>query len=494
MLSPRFPGTSTGRRCRGIIHMTGAVPLYCAAALLAFTASFLTASSGRPSHTDDAWFLNVCARVLNGEVLYRDTFCGVTPLAFYFHIAAAKLLGNTAPLLQLIRHLLFATTAVLTLAISRAVNLPLMASAILIQLLLLWSTPVLASPYTHWALLFLLGTWLAAIRLIHGGRTRWAMVAGAMAGLAFAAKQNVGLLALGALLAVVAAHFGRRSARPALTAIASFLCAIAPFLATIAASGAWPWFISQGFSGKSVYLARFWRFALQGAVNLTPIGEIREFGVIEGLLDWCPATIYYAAPVLLFLLIHHRRDPHARVIPIFAAAGLTASLPVPDAWHLLLAAPGLAVACAYAWWKSSLHPFTARVLGGLLCILLAGHLWLSERYRPAAPAQDLKPLLAHAANGALLVLHPAAPLFYFNSNLRNPTRYDYPLVTPFGRTGQQEVIRQIREGSLDRVCLHPLSGEWMTMAPEQLIRFVHTSMVPGPDLGPCRIYTSPTGK
>lgn len=455
------------------------------AALLAFFASALTSPRDQPSHVDDAWFLHVSSRVADGETLYRDTFCGVLPLAFYVHGAAARLFGNTPALLQMERSVLFGAAAWWMLAIGGRLGLTVRAQVLLAPLLLLWGLPVRASPYSLWALVFLLAVVYCVLRWQQRPANAWAAAAGIGAGLCFASKQNVGLLAFAALALVLAP--GRR--KQMALAVSCGIAAVAPFLLAIAGSGAWPWFLAQGFGNKPVYLSRFSRLTLEGVLNLTPAGEFREHG-LTGLLEWSPNSIYWAMPVAVMLLACWRRDRAAGVTGLFAVASIAATLPVPDAWHVLLAVPLVAVSAAHR--IASLGPRMATVaLAAAGCIAAAYVSWAAAHVK-AAVTVDTRPLVAASDGGRMLVIHPAAPVFY-HAALRNPTRYDFPLVTPFGRNGQREVIGQIRDGSVSRVCLEPPGEAWLGLPPEELIAFVQSSMTPGPDLGPCRLYLRASG-
>ncbi len=67
---------------------------------------------------------------------------------------------------------------------------------------------------------------------------------------------------------------------------------------------------------------------------------------------------------------------------------------------------------------------------------------------------------------------PRAGILYLLSGVRNRTPFDYPLVSTFGRSGQQRVIRDFERGNL--ACAWVEMNENADMAPVDLIRYVNT--------------------
>jgi hypothetical protein len=103
-------------------------------------------------------------------------------------------------------------------------------------------------------------------------------------------------------------------------------------------------------------------------------------------------------------------------------------------------------------------------------------------------AAEAHALGAAAPSGRLFLLVPNAGLYYLVSGVRNPTPFDYPLGTAFGRAGEDDLVRAISDGRLRRVCMKTVTGR---MAPERLQDAVITSLRPTADLGACTLYTRP---
>mgnify|MGYP001401411476 CR=1 FL=1 len=76
----------------------------------------------------------------------------------------------------------------------------------------------------------------------------------------------------------------------------------------------------------------------------------------------------------------------------------------------------------------------------------------------------------------LFISYPA-PSAYAEGALTNPTRYDYPLASAFPSAAQDEVIGQIRAGSIRWVCISgDLAGGADPLAPTELIPWVQSNM------------------
>ncbi len=103
-------------------------------------------------------------------------------------------------------------------------------------------------------------------------------------------------------------------------------------------------------------------------------------------------------------------------------------------------------------------------------------------------AAEAEAMRTAAASGRLFLLVPNAGLYYLISGVRNPTPFDYPLGTAFGRAGEADLVRAVSDGRLRRVCMTTVTGR---MAAERLQDAVVTSLRPAADLGACILYTRP---
>jgi hypothetical protein len=442
---------------------------------------------------DEAWMTQVVARMQQGETLYRDIFCGTTPLAFYIQAALGT---SEVSLLRSMLHILFVATVVLTTAIGWRLEIskPLLIAGT--AALVVWIRPMPNSLYSNWALLFLLAALFCCTWLLEESPVLIAIAAGALAGLSFAAKHNVGLLALAAVLGAIAVLRRPGWQRQAAGAMGAFAVTITlACLLPIAWSGAWSDFVSQCFTGKSVYLRE------------------ARVGYFDQWQGWSPTAVIYLLPVALPVLfwIAFRQRPTAAPILlfVFACAGLLAVYPRPDLLHMRLSVPALTLAAVYCLaqgkWPYRLH----RMIAILACCAAATYyLHQARKERANGPHYALKQerlrgiSMNSLAAGRLIreseamerqnapnlfILHPHAAVYYLATGIRNPTRYDFPLSTTFGPHGQQQVIDRIRSGDISAVCLQPTP--WEILPPQALIGFIQQNLRPGPDLGPCRIFS-----
>jgi len=96
-------------------------------------------------------------------------------------------------------------------------------------------------------------------------------------------------------------------------------------------------------------------------------------------------------------------------------------------------------------------------------------------------------MLMEFTNGEqLFILSPSAGSYYLVTGLKNPTPFDYPLVTAFGQNGQAEVIAAIKQQQIRSVCLTPLGSDHLK--PALLESYVQDNMERSHDIGFCTLY------
>ena len=479
--------------------------LVALAALIGFRASLVGFDPG----PDESWMVLVTTRLAHGDRLYQDVFCGVTPLAFQLHTAIQAVFGATLAVTRGLGFLLYALSALLVLATGVALRLTRLQLVFLLAATLAWTVPDNTSSYSAWATLFELGAQYAAIRSLQSPHAaRWAAAAGLAAGLAFASKQNVGLLSCAALLLGLALF--RRRLLP--VAAGAFVLAAALPLVPIALAGGLPALSRYGFFNKSVY-ASVAAVSYQSFVYLTPMSLWSTDGLPVGTLLW-GRSLLYLVPVVIPLAVVRLLGPRREALRlhfIFAVAAFASVYPRPDHPHMLLYAPFAALSLALALPASRACRWAAAAFGGLL--LLQFFVWTTLLLNPlratvpgttAFQGLRVSPTFAKlAASAALLsaeqqgakgifLLHPNAPTLYLAAGVPNPTPYDYPLNSAFGPHGQEEMIHRLRTGEISLVCLpdQPWATDyfWNVFLPTQLVHYVRTEMVPGPDRSVCQIY------
>ncbi len=218
---------------------------------------------------DQGWYLQVALRVAQGEALYRDVAWAYGPLPVVALAAAFRWLGPDAAWATALNALLAAASLGLTALALRS----LLPSA---QALGLAAFAALAGPYVggdllrfhlytytqaaSWGAAASLAALVAALAWQRSQRVAWAAVAGTSAGLAFLSKPEFGLIAAGAIVAVLIA--GRAAGRAWSAALAAAAAMLALGLGAQAALSGWGplW---RGYTGYDMLAhGRFWGVGL----------------------------------------------------------------------------------------------------------------------------------------------------------------------------------------------------------------------------------------
>jgi hypothetical protein len=380
-------------------------------------------------------------------------------------------------------------------------------------------------PYrTFGSALMLSSFWALTVSLRHpesgrGGALRWLTSAGALAGAAFAAMPNHGLLSLGSILVVTVLQArttgasSRAAAAAASAVVAAFAVVAGLFLAPVLAHGTWTELLDYTIRNKGPYVRA------GGASILT---ELRTLLMINPLDGAALSRLYRGFGVVLVpaalistavaaLRSSREKRPLAAAIVLLVIASVAGAYPRLNRFHLSYASPALIVGIMYSW-----KVLTARVqmprravracvvawtLPGVL-LTLAGTanavatrdlVWstlphFSAIRMRAADEQEIRETAARM-RGAIgmepLLIGTHASLYYLAAGLRNPTPFDESSVMSFGPHGQQQAIAAIAEGRVSPVCLEPLPGP---LSPSTLIGYVTSSMQRAEDLGVCTVY------
>jgi hypothetical protein len=497
-----------------------------AAASLAAAAGLITATHGDVG-ADGMWVLQVVARLQAGDVLYRDIFAGVPPLAFLAARAATSAYGLELAALRLVLVGVLVLSYLVSADLLRRITRTHRYDVPLAGMFAVWALPSIVSLYQPLANLCLLAS-LDAVAWWSGEpggngarRTLPLWLAGAAAGLSFLSKQTVGAYALIAAAAAVAATHGwRRSAVAPWAAdlarvSAGFGLTVAAGLAPVVAGGAGRPFLDYAFLNKGTYLS---------VAGLPYLGELAEyFELLRPAAAFDYRNFVKQQPIVLPLLllpalaalacVRRRIDVGVTLVAGLALAEAASLFPRPDLEHVVSAAPGMLVVALAAWhaggsrltaaWRMAVEAaFVLAVVAGLSVRLGASasalasddrewsdlpHLKhvLMYRERAARLTAHARALRAAAPSGRLFLLAPDASLYYLVSGLVNPTPFDYPLVTAFGRTGETGLVRAIEDGRLRQVCMRPVDGP---MAPARLQQAVLAHMQATADLGACVLY------
>ena len=494
-----------GREARTSVarkHIRGSIVALAVAASCAF--AVVTQGFAAP---DEAWFLQVVARGLSGDVLYRDVYFNATPLSVYLTMVAAWLFGIELLVVRMVVAIAFVVTLVFCWRVLLMTGAGRLAPWLLVCW---WAQP---APYTPVAMAFFSAAfYLAARWTLDATRTsvadRTLAAAAACAAGCFLAKQNLGIYCLAALVtAVVVVDPGAARRRVRTIAVAFGLIAVAGLLPVVL-SGGGERLLVYGFI-KDVYLdigavpysASLWRFlaAAQGPVSLdTAAAAYREFAFLLPL----PVFVLLIARCLL---IAGRDRRVAIVVTIFVSAGYLVVFPQPGGSAHLYALPMLVFGLAFGWHGVSerLPRGPAFVITALVSTLFAVQVGMrAARYTSAAVSDgyvtsaiphfrgiraprgeydalvhESTRLAVMAAGQPIFLVGPNTGFHYLAANLSNPDPFDYPYASTFGRTGQQDVIRRIESGRINSVFL--FAAPMGRQTPQTLHDFVKRAMTPG---------------
>jgi hypothetical protein len=494
--------------------------------LLLWSAGFALSLTSPYITGDEGWFLQVASRLSNGEVLYREVFYGVTPLAAYLAALAVKIFGPELAVIKAQQALYFCLLGLLSARLGLRLGLGHRFRVSLTLAMLVFANPWVMGSGTHYSPLAYLFQ-LAAILALLDHRLG---LAGILAGLSFAAKQTVGAYTLVGLSLAWLVYQPQQS-RQALWKAASrlaggFSIAVAVFvLWPVTASGSWPAFLDFGFLNKTTYLS-------VATVSYPKMVSslVRMFlsvasweRVFQNLLQ----SQLLLPPVVLLLGIYsltRSRSRQARMILILILSATLDFFLLANLHHVSCALPLL-----WTLGAAALNPLRTLNLPRQLSEAIplpvraafqAGLVLLGVFFAAAPPArlifrQGYLPAQARHIRGVFLppgletrlidsanrlqkivagqptfLLMPNAALFYLLSDLPNPTPYDYPLLTAFGRQGITRVSQALEEGQLKAACV-TLPSQY-PLAVHSLEEKIQSVMTPVADLGFCQLFRWPT--
>ncbi|MBN1148579.1 MAG: hypothetical protein JXA78_15070 [Anaerolineales bacterium] len=515
-----------------------APPLLIFGSFLAlFAIGICAAVTGGLVQTDDAWFLQVVHRLMNGDSLYRDVYYGITPLSMYASAALASLLGAEIIVLKVVMSLCFSITSLLTYYLARRLGLGRPISFLIVLYLLAYLPVELryGVPYTPMASMFFLATFFALLLwrdslLAPTGNERlkpaWPLlgIAAASAGLSFASKQNIGLFSLAALMAaILVIHLETRRGNQALiwsliTALGVFLLSVSLALLPVMLSDSWERFLEYAFLGQSSYLE-------VGRMPYT--GELRQMYTISTSLA-SPHDLYelylqiqYLVPLftigaLFYKLVTDdtRHRPLTIVVVIFALAATAELYPNAARSHILNALPVLIVGAVFAAQNSPLvsserFALTLRAALGVWAALGISALailpirGLASGYSVFSNLPHFRAILleksfiekTHSEADKLVQAAESKPIYlfmqkagyyYLVAGLENPTPYDLPLAPALGLNGESEIIAAIENQAIQYVCMQSLGNH--PRKPQKLEDYVTGHMFKVRKLSLCTLY------
>ena len=479
---------------------------------------------------DESWFLRVLQRVNEGEVLYREVYYPLLPLAVYLAAAVTAAFGPTFLVLQALFFAAFLATVGICDSVARKLALRPPARGLLLLALCMWSSPTALSHvgglYQPLATLFL----LLCLRMVlawsdHESTGRGNIhlaVAAIAAGASFATKDQVGAVALAALLisvTIVAVH----REFPMVRVLRTGAVAVATFIATVLLT-----LVPVHMLGGLEHLVEYFIVEREAYIRTSYVPYHVGIGLflqlagravtIADLFEVVRYSLFLIQPTALLLLIiilvqaHGEDQIRAAILLAFSVGAFLGVFPRSDLPHLVFLSAMVLVGMVYAGDRLFCSPMVRRLLSGVFVawmgVGLGSAVWesarrvLSEDYAllrlphfefvmlrrsEIAQLQRNREALVAAANRApVFLLTSDAGFYYLVSGIRNPTRIDYPLVASMGRDGEERLIAAIRSRHVPLVCVRPYPDP--LLRPARLEKYVQTEMHFVSHLGFCDLY------
>lgn len=341
---------------------------------------------------DQGWFLQVAARLSQGETLYSDVIWAYGPLSAQALAWLFRAAGPDAGLATLINGLLAAASLLFIYAAVRSLLPPLdalvvvafaavtgghMAGDLIRQHLLVYNQSV------SWGMAASLGALAAALRWHQSQRWPWLALAGAAAGLAALAKPEFGATAVAVVAVLLLAS--RAPVRAWLGWLAAAgLVALLGFAWQASASG-WQ-ALWRGYSGYDM--------VAQGAFWGSDLGSKR----------WLASLAAFWLAVALFWLGWRRAHRWRWLLYAGALASLSLGIMAIASAVALRFAPQAGLGeISWRWWVSGVLQWLVAAPWALLTPLLLAAAWLGRKYH-APPAWWTLWSFALLANVRLLLL------------------------------------------------------------------------------------------
>jgi hypothetical protein len=479
---------------------------------------------------DESWFLRVLQRVNAGEVLYREVYYPLLPLAVYTGAAVTAAFGPTFIVLQALFFATFFATVGICDSVAKKLALRPPARGLLLLALCMWSSPTALGHagglYQPLATLFLLLCLRMVLAWSHQESTARGdillAVAAIAAGAGFATKDQIGAVALVALLISVAIVIAPRGfalgwvLRTGAVVVGTFIATVLLTLLPVMILGGFEQFVEYFIVEREAYIRTSYipyhvgiRLFLQLAGSAMTIADLFEV-VRYSLFLIQPAALLF---LIIALVRAHGEDRlRAAILLVFSVGAFLVAFPRSDFYHLVFPSAMVLVGMVYAGDRLFCSPMLRRlvfvVFVAWVGVGLGAAAWesarrvLSEDYAllrlphfefvmlrrsEIAQLQRNREALVAAANGEpVFLLTSDAGFYYLVSGIRNPTPIDYPLVASMGRDGEGRLIGAIRSRHLPLVCVRPFPDP--LLRPARLEKYVQTEMHFVSHLGFCDLY------
>jgi hypothetical protein len=466
---------------------------------------------------DESWFLRVLQRVDAGETLYSDVYYPLLPLAIYIGAAVTAVFGASFLVLQGLLFACFVTTVLVCDSIARQLRLRALTRALLLVALCVWSSPIainhITSLYQPLATLFLLVCLRALLAWFQSGGDapdRNLMGAAIAAGAGFATKDQVGVVALVALLLGVAiAAYHRKSPvaqlrRTSLVVVAVFLGTVALTLVPVIFSGGMEHFSEYFLVERGAFVRTAYVSYLDGVAHF--FRSVTSLTFFRDPMDVMRYSLFLVAPAVVGLLIvtaaraEGEDKAVAAILFVFAVGAFLTVFPRSDVAHVVFISAMMVFGLVYAVDRLFHLPQLRNAICGVLFLCLGGGfaeaIWVSAvrvfvldygflhlphfRYAMAHPAEieslrrSRDKLVAISKDGPLLFVTHEAGFLYLITGIKNPTSIDYPMVASMGKDGEDEIIKSIESRQISFVCFRSFPDA--RLRPIRLQQFIETKM------------------
>ena len=369
--------------------------------------------------------------------------------------------------IRVLQLLLFAAIASLTLALLRRARVNSRWQITLFCALVVYGFEPAFSIYNILSTAFLLACMGAVLEWQRGGQARWIWLAGIFAGLEIGAKQNVAVLAAVALGVPLLARFEWRALARASAGFTAAVAAVAAGLVSGGGRNSWNTGLPPSASSWR-YPSRFplrWRNSSRNAGNSSWTYQLRlmysflALGFAIGCLVLVAAAWFRA---------RDGKRQEMSFVACFAGAAALTLYPISDLSHLAYTIPVLSLAAVIAAARMGIRQRWARAVAllwfvpatvwiALSPLLLAAtgnvatmrlpHYWgipmRTATYDPLVRNVDALRRAVDAGHRPYLVTMHAG-FYYLTTGLVNPTPFDYPACSAFGRHGESHLIDALR--------------------------------------------------
>ncbi len=487
---------------------------------------------------DEGIILQGAQRILDGEVLYRDFFSYFTPGSYYLLAGIFKIFGSSMLVARTAVALYGSVFPVVSYGLARRVcsrRAALVTAGLVTLTCLPYRFLVLHNwDSTLWACMAV----YCAVRYLESRAWGWALGTGSFTALTILFEQSKGAglaLGLGAGFALIVLA-GRKvlfDRKEVIALVAGFAW---PFVLTLA------WFASQHAVGPML-TDLVWPLQHYSLANRVPYGyqnwSDSARAAMFGTQSWgvkvlvlLVVTPCFLLPVLPLVAIgflgftaartlraRHStsRDEHFILVSA-ALSGLLLSIILvrADILHFVYLSPLFFLVLAwvfdgrdirselFAKIRPALGVFLILVFGLLSAALAVSNLGArievdSRRgiLRASAPDNVVSFVQAHVAPGSKIFVYPYLPLYYYLTDTRNPTPYEY--IQPGMHTPEQlqDVVDKLSHEGAQAVLFQPdfsekIAASWpetalSSAARDRIAEFILS------DYHPCRVLISAAG-